>query len=494
MSAPHIYLSALPFTSRKSRVHQHFRPQFPKSLSLSERGYSWSSLTNMVVGQSYYVWSDSVPLDGGHSASQTGEGTICTWDAETGKNLCGPLKEQTQRIWSVAFSPDGRCIIGLLGHLKTSQIVSRNDIAPAGTITSVAFSPGRKRIVSCSADRKILIWDAETRKLVSSAKKLHKNYITSLAFSPDAKCVVSGSWDMTICIWDADTGQILSGPLRGHVGGVNSVAFGPDGRRVVSGSDDRTVRIWGLATESISGPLEGHTDQVTCVSFSPDGRHVASGSDDRMICIWDTMNGKMLFSPLKGHSGATTCTAFSPSGKRVISGCVDGTICVWDAETGQLVSGPLQGHNNVVSSLAFSPDGKRFVSGGVDQIVRVWNADPMDNVNLHLLDDWMVHDPVTSDDQNSKKTRGDFRNLLFWVPPDCRKSICGRETVSVIGTRLTRVDLSKFVHGKSWAQCHSDVAHRSAGRWTVQLIYFQSWYISIVSFLTVVVKYFSPSN
>ena len=51
--------------------------------------------------------------------------------------------------------------------------------------------------------------------------------VTSVAFSPDGKVVVSGSEDMTVRLWDAVTGMPLQ-TLDGHSSLVTSVAFSPD--------------------------------------------------------------------------------------------------------------------------------------------------------------------------------------------------------------------------------------------------------------------------
>ena len=101
--------------------------------------------------------------------------------------------------------------------------------------------------------------------------------VTSVAFSPDGKRLVTASWDGTVKVWDAATGQETL-TLKGHTGGVSSVAFSPDGKRIASASEDETVKVWDAATGQETLTLKGHTDAVLSVAFSPDGKRIASAS------------------------------------------------------------------------------------------------------------------------------------------------------------------------------------------------------------------------
>ena len=264
-----------------------------------------------------------------------------------------------------------------------------------GRVTSVAFSPDGKRLVSGSQDNTVKVWDAQTGQETLTLKG-HTGAVRSVAFSPDGKRLVSGSQDGTVKVWDAQTGQETL-TLKGHTLWVTSVAFSPDGKRLVSGSQDCTVKVWDAQTGHESLTLKGHTGGITSVAFSPDGKRLVSGSQDGTVKVWDAQTGQetltlkghtgrftsVVFSwdaqtgqetrTLKGHTGKVYSVAFSPDGKRLASGGYDNTVKVWDAQTGQETL-TLKGHFGPVRSAAFSPDGKRLVSGSYDSTLKVWDA------------------------------------------------------------------------------------------------------------------------
>ena len=103
--------------------------------------------------------------------------------------------------------------------------------------------------------------------------------MTSVAYSPDGRYIISGSKDSTIRIWDAKTGAAVGEPLKGHTYGVHSVAYSPDGRYIISGSHDSTIRIWDAETGAIVGkPLDRQPGPVMYVASSSDGQRITSGS------------------------------------------------------------------------------------------------------------------------------------------------------------------------------------------------------------------------
>ena len=70
---------------------------------------------------------------------------------------------------------------------------------------------GRRSAVSPFALPPVLASDAllgcfsGTLELKATKESAHSDRITSVAFSPDGKTIVSGSWDKTIKVWDAES-------------------------------------------------------------------------------------------------------------------------------------------------------------------------------------------------------------------------------------------------------------------------------------------------
>ncbi|KZP06575.1 WD40 repeat-like protein [Athelia psychrophila] len=425
-SAPHVYISTLPFAPSISVISQCYSSIIKNTLHVTNSTrMEWPSCEQVIEGHTSKVYSVAFSPDGERVASGSWDSTIRIWDARTGKIIAEPFKwhtdsvtsvvfspggeriasasyDKTVRIWdahtgelvagpfeghadwvrSVAFSPDGERVTSgsndgtiRIWNARTGTVLAATSKWHEDSVTSVVFSPGGERIASASYDKTVRIWDARTGELVAGPFEGHTDWVRSVAFSPDGERVASGSDDNTVCIWDACTGELVAGPLEGHTDWVRSVVFSPDGERIASGSDDNTIRIWDARTsELVTGPFEGHTDWVRSVAFSPGGERVASGSWDNTIRIWDAHAGKLVTSPFKWHTDSVTSVVFSPGGERIASASYDKTVRIWDARTGELVAGPFEGHTERVRSVAFSPDGERVASGSNDGTIRIWNA------------------------------------------------------------------------------------------------------------------------
>jgi WD40 repeat protein len=277
---------------------------------------------------------------------------------------------------SVAFSPDGRRIVTGNKDLtaKVWDAGSGRELLTlkghSATIYAVAFSPDGQRIVSGSGDATAKVWEAATGRELLTLKG-HLALIRGAAFSPDGQRIATGSWDQTAKVWDSASGvELLT--LRGHRKQVLAVAFSPDGQRIATGSWDTTAKLWDTASGKELLTLKGHTEPIRSVAFSSNGQWIVTGSHDRTAKVWDAASGKEWLT-LYGHADMIRPAVFSADGKRIVTGSHDQTTRVWDALSGKELL-TVRGHTAGIRGVAFSPDGQRIVTGSEDGTAKVWEA------------------------------------------------------------------------------------------------------------------------
>jgi WD40 repeat protein len=158
--------------------------------------------------------------------------------------------------WIARGQSDGSVIIDEAGH-------RRRFATGAGPVTAVAFDAHHAQLATGSAAGVATVWDLQNgRKLATlSADRLR---ITSVAFSPGGRRLLTASFDHQARTWNLNT-RVPEEIRRWHVGPLGSAAYSRDGRWVVTAgpstaavgkaSDDQHVLV--LHGERAMRPLVG---------------------------------------------------------------------------------------------------------------------------------------------------------------------------------------------------------------------------------------------
>jgi len=291
------------------------------------------------------------------------------------------LKPIDERIYVVAFSPDGTKLIAaggmrtLPGQLKIWDIPGGKELVRVRGIPGVrtsAFSPNGKTIATAGMSGAIQLRDAGTGAEIVSVKG-HTIGVNGVAFSPDGAALVSVGLDKLIKLWDVN-GLKERATFRGHTDMIYSVAFFRDGERFVTGGRDATAKIWDTRTGKEKFTLRGHKNGVEMVAVSPDDKIVATASWDRTIKLWNAETGAET-GMLLGES-SVFAVAFSQSGKLLASASGDGTIRLWDVNKRELIK-ILGKHSSQVWSLSFSKGDRYLASGSSDTTAKLWDMKEM---------------------------------------------------------------------------------------------------------------------
>src|SRR5450755_2326700 len=163
-------------------------------------------------------------------------------------------------------------------------------------VTSVAWSPDGNYIASGSLDKTVQIWNATTGEH-SYTYRGHSAAVNAVAWSPDSSSIASGSLDQTVQVWDATTGA-PDFTYQGHTDIVDTVAWSPDGSRIASGSRDQTVQIWNATIGARVHIYRGHVNTVTTLAWSHYGRRIAAVTQQYcsdacgVVLFWDATTGR----------------------------------------------------------------------------------------------------------------------------------------------------------------------------------------------------------
>jgi FOG: WD40 repeat len=401
---------------------------------------SGKALKNLnVVGLSCVVSLRFSP-DGQFLAAGDAEGELHVFRARDWLEDRTMRTPQGDSVYGLAFSPDGRRVAcgSFDGSLRVisvpygvdisngagmmrGTILAKRDVAHAGGLCQVAWSPDGNVIATGGLEGELRLWAPKDLSPLGTAAKVPAGDLSRVAFLGDGRLVCGGSYgegERARPLIVASLDGAAQARIRCDAGNITDIAVAPDGLRgaALCGEDGKIV-FWdsrdatelpadGAPAVSMAGtsaspqlgaaerPLlridpEGHSSSVTDIAFSPDGTELVTASRDKKIIVSDAATGatrrvlrgwisdgdigevdKIAMDPLARYLASSGDFAGNDESER--ADC--DAIRVFDYKTGEIVA-LLKGHLKPVSTLRFSPDGKILASGDSGGMVKLWRTE-----------------------------------------------------------------------------------------------------------------------
>jgi WD40 repeat protein len=271
-----------------------------------------------------------------------GYGPLLLSDAETGKEVRRLWKDYNG-VAAALFTPDGASVLsyhergGLWLHPVDGTSPPRRAAPPLDEEINAHFcqaiSADGALLAAGGYDARVKLCDVATGKLIRTFEG-HRGPVSSVAFTPDGRTVVSTSFENGMRIWEVATARQTR--FIDHRG--DGVAVSPDGKQLAAaGPRKQGTVLWDLGTGK---ELRSWDLETRCVAFSPDGRTLAAagGSTIRLLDLGaDGKELKVLTTP-----GSISAVMFRPDGKMLASAARDidenyvGVIRAWDLSTGDV--------------------------------------------------------------------------------------------------------------------------------------------------------------
>ena len=278
------------------------------------------------------------------------------------------ILEHDISIQSVEFSPVDHSLVVSAGDDNTIKLWKLQNSTPTiltghtEKINSIAFSPDGRLLASGSDDFTFKLWDVHHHQNIATLEHLPisgkpPSRVISVAFSPDGETLATAGY-ATVKLWNVHN-WTETATLQ-YEDWVSAIVFSPNGQ-FLAAVDGKQMKIWDFEKKEIIAQLEGDAHWIGAIAFSPDSQIFVGAGAEGKITLWSASTWEVFGRINVGDS--VSDLAFSPDGKILASAGAD--VSRWSVASGEKIAS-LRRHTGWVMEVAFSPDGTALASGGLD--------------------------------------------------------------------------------------------------------------------------------
>jgi WD40 repeat protein len=310
---------------------------------------------------------------------------VLLWKAD-GSELLARLVGMSDRIESVAFSPDGKFLAvtggrpARMGEVQVWDVAERKLALSVpvtyDTLYGASWSPDGSKIAFGCGDKSVRAIDAKTGEQVLFMGS-HDDWALDTVFSRDGSHVISVGRDMTVKLTEVATQRfvdnitsITPGALKG---GILAVARHPERDEIVIGGSDGVPKLYRAFRQvqrvigddsNVIRVFEPMRGRVTAVDVSDDGKRIAAGSSldgTGEVHVYGYEFDTALPDDIKAIMAKVSTTRSPDENKKLEAYTKQGVQLVAKVELPQ----------SAVYALTFSPDGSTLAVTGGDGVVRL---------------------------------------------------------------------------------------------------------------------------
>uniref|UniRef100_A0A672JA35 Uncharacterized protein n=1 Tax=Salarias fasciatus TaxID=181472 RepID=A0A672JA35_SALFA len=242
-------------------------------------------------------------VDGTIQCWNTPNPNIDPYDSYDPSVLRGALDGHTDSVWGLVYSSAHQRLLSCSAD-GTVRLWDANTISPAlavfnenkklgvpSSVDLVCSEPAH--LVTSFTNGQIGLFNMETRQLVLSLESNldpgTPSHINKVLSHPTLPITITAQEDRHIKFYDNNSGKLIHSMVA-HLDAVTSLAVDPNGLYLMSGSHDCSIRLWNMESKTCIQEFTAHRkkfeESIHDVAFHPSKCYIASAGADALAKVF----------------------------------------------------------------------------------------------------------------------------------------------------------------------------------------------------------------